>query len=192
MSFLPALVCKPCIRLPEHTCTGHLPSCRMLHAGHNIIEHQTVVSQRFKSTNVAYATSSKVEILNIPAWLPWCRKWPTAHSLQPQQLDCVTSATVDQLVTNDCKVLWAPAATGSSAESSSGKWVSASEACLVNPSDEMASAVIIEVGRRAGLHIPQDLPDHVFKASRQAPTHKTAKCCSPDTALIKLVSFCKN
>ena len=110
--------------------------------------------------------------LNMIAWWHACRKWPTAHSFQPKQLDCVTSATVDQLVTNDCKVVWAPA--GSSTDSSSGKWVAASEACLVQPADQMAmaSAVIIDVGRRAGLHIPQDLPNHVFKASRQAHVTK--------------------
>lgn len=121
-----------------------------------------------------FMETCKKEDLTIPAWLPWCRKWPSAHSFQPKQLDCVTSATVAQLVMNGCKVLWAPAATGPSTDNGSGKWVAASETCLVKPSDQMASAVITDVGRRAGLHIPQDLPDHVFKVGRQAPRHKTA------------------
>ena len=128
--------------------------------------------------------------LNMIAWWHACRKWPTAHSFQPKQLDCVTSATMDQLVTNDCKILWAPAAldgspAGASTDSGTGTWVAASEACLVTPSDQLASAVIIDVGRRAGLHIPQNLPDHAFKASRQAPRDRTASVAHPS-----LHSFC--
>ncbi|KAL3132912.1 hypothetical protein ABBQ38_006826 [Trebouxia sp. C0009 RCD-2024] len=87
------------------------------------------------------------------------KKWPTAHSFQPKQLDCVTSATVEQLVTNDCKVLWSPAPPVSSILSyltGGSKWVPASEACLVQPSDYRASAVIINVGRRCGLQIPEN------------------------------------
>ena len=100
------------------------------------------------------------------------RLWPTAHSFQPRLLDSVTSETVEQLVDHRCKVLWAFAADVSSRSSimsyvsGSGKWVAPSEACLVQPSDQLASAVIINVARRAGLHIP-DVPAHVFKASRQ-------------------------
>ena len=99
------------------------------------------------------------------------RKWPTAYSFQPRLLDSVTSATVEQLVVKRCKVLWVPAADVSSQSyimsyvSGSGKWVEPAKACLVQPSDHKASAVIINVARRAGLHVP-DVPFHVFKASR--------------------------
>ena len=101
----------------------------------------------------------------MPLLVSECRKWPTAHSFQPKLLDSVTSATVDQLVASDCKVLWAPAADTSDA-SGNGKWVTPSEACLVQPSDQKASSVIINVARRAGLQIP-DVPSHVYKASSQ-------------------------
>lgn len=98
-----------------------------------------------------------------------CRKWTTAYSFQPRLLDSVTSATVEQL-TNRCKVLWVPTADVASQlfmrVCTSGKWVAPSEACLVQPSDYAASAVVVNVARRAGLHIP-DVPSHVFQASRQ-------------------------
>ena len=93
-------------------------------------------------------------------------------SFQPRLLDAVTGATVEQLVANKCKVLWAPAADVSSQSwitsdvTRSGQWVAPSEACLVQPSDHKASSVIINVARRAGLHIP-DVPPHVYEASKQ-------------------------
>lgn len=123
--------------------------------------------------------------------LPGCRKWPTAHSFQPKQLDCVTSATVEQLVTNDCKVLWSPAPPVSSILSyltGGSKWVPASEACLVQPSDYRASAVIINVGRRCGLQIPENVPLHVFKASKQA--HVPCACRLSCATQPVLHSFC--
>ena len=86
----------------------------------------------------------------------------------------MTTATVDQLVANDCKVLWVPVADVSSQSffesrwSGSGKWVAPSEAVLVDPTNSMASAVIKNVGRRAGLYIPE-VPSYVFKASTQSP-----------------------
>ncbi|KAL3132925.1 hypothetical protein ABBQ38_006839 [Trebouxia sp. C0009 RCD-2024] len=114
------------------------------------------------------------------------RKWPTAYTFQPEQLNSITSATVAQLVANDCKVFWAPAATGSSIRSSSGKWVVASEACLVQPSDYMASAVTTAVGRRAGLQIPEAVPEHVCRALSALPAAVTL--FSPDKLRKALLS----
>lgn len=114
------------------------------------------------STNgVARSTLSS----SLACLFPWCRRWPTAHSFQPEQLNCVTQATVDQLVTHNCKILWAPAASRTSTGGSTGKWVAVSEALLVKSADFRASAVITAVGRRAGLQIPEAVPDHVFKVN---------------------------
>ena len=118
-----------------------------------------------------------------------CRKWPTAHSFQPRLLDSVTSATIDAIIANHCKVLWAPAADTSSQASArsdasgNGKWVAPSGACMVQPSDQKASSVIINVARRAGLYIP-DVPSHVYQASR---SRQSLRNCS--RALLNSVDY---
>lgn len=133
----------------------------LLHAANMICYPFSVACSVIDSTNgVARSTLSS----SLACLFPWCRRWPTVHSFQPEQLNCVTSATVDQLVTNNCKVLWAPAAS----RTRTGKWVAVCEALLVKPADFRASAVVTAVGRRAGLQIPEAVPDHVFKVNSRA------------------------
>ena len=108
--------------------------------------------------------------LQLMQLMQWCRLWPTAHSFQPKLLDSVTRATVRGLVNNDCKVFWAPACDMSARSSiqadltGGGKWVSGRDACFVQPGDQKATEVIINVGRRAGLNIPE-VPSHIFEVS---------------------------
>lgn len=64
----------------------------------------------------------------------------------------MAAATFSCLMKNDGRVLWSPAA-DSQPEDRQGQWVTVKEACFVpagKPSD-----CLINVGRRAGLHVVQ-------------------------------------
>ena len=54
-----------------------------------------------------------------------------------------------------------------------GAWASAADACFVQANDYMASEAIINVGRRAGLYIPE-APAHVIKVSNLQDVHAHA------------------
>lgn len=76
------------------------------------------------------------------------RLWPPAFNFDPKELAPVAAATISCLVKNNSKVLWVP----SEREGSRGQWFSASEACYLGATKP--NAKLLEVGRRAGLLIP--------------------------------------
>lgn len=82
--------------------------------------------------------------------------------MDPKELNPVAPATVSCLLKGS-KVLWVADTWGGGA----GHWVSPSDACFLGVTDP-PSSLVAAVGRRAGLLIPGDLPEAIFKVSSRS------------------------
>ena len=112
-----------------------------------------------------------------------CSLWPpAANTFEPKELSSVAAATVARLVKNNSKVLWVADVWGGKI----GQWVSASDACFLLPHD-MPCQTLIDVGKRAGLLIP-DLPAGIYQVCTCIWSEQHTSSCSATNLTLLLLT----